>query len=205
MHGVYAIAEKLFGHTTLAEDRMPLVKRVPEGNLVVTDRGKIVSYAHIQPLLLEPLQRFLSGKIRGKDITAEHLDPFAPGKVVDILVKSIGSYHENPATSTRYSKALFLGMRSELTRWGEKGYIINKIYATSETSSGIEKASEFRMTSLGKIPGSKGKKRFAYAIDPKTSTLSFFKGYQTALDKWRTSHPEQYERAWIDWQRRQDA
>lgn len=206
MAGVYAVAKKLFGNTTDAEDRKALVRAVPEGNLVVTDRDRIVSYAHIQPLLPEPLQWFLTGKIRGKHIITDYLDPFAPGKVVNVLIKSIGTYHEDPDTSIRYSKTLFIGMRRELTQWGEKGYIINRIYATSETQSGIEAANEFCMTSLGKIRGSdRNKKRFAYMIDPLTSTNPFFRDYQAALEVWRIEHPEEYKQAWQIWQGRQVA
>lgn len=203
MTSVYEVAEKLFGHTTPAEDRIPLVRRVPEGNFVVTDNDKIVSFAHVQPMLHKPLKQFLAGKIRGKDITADYLDPFASGKVVDVLIKSLGSYHEYPGVRKRYSKALFIGMRHELVKWGEKGYIINRIYATSETPSGIEAASDFKMTSMGKIPGTKGKKRFSYVVDPLASDHPIFRDYCIALEKWRVDHPQEYDDAWKIWNEQQ--
>lgn len=199
MPGVYEVAHKLFGHTTSAEDRMPLVQKCPEGNYVVTDQGKIVSYAHIQPLCPEPLQAFLAGKFRGSAITADYLDPFEPGKVVDVLIKSLGSYHEHEATKTRYSKALFIGLRHELIKWGYKGYIIHRVYATSETQSGIEKAADFKMKSLGKIPGSRGKKRFAFELDPFTSDHRMIREYRMALEHWEYEHPDEYEAAWRRW------
>lgn len=199
MAGVYEVAQKLFGHTTSAEDRMPLVQRCPEGNYVVTDHGQIVSYAHIQPLQTVPLQEFLAGKFRGSQITADYLDLFAPGKVVDVLVKSLGSYHEHAGTRKRYSKALFIGLRHALIGWGYKGYIIHRVYATSETQSGIEAAVDFKMKSLGKIPGSKGKKRFAFELDPYTSDYPMIRDYRTALEQWEYEHPDQYEEAWRIW------
>jgi hypothetical protein len=203
MPGVYAVAEKLFGRTTASDARVPLIERVPEGNLVVTDRGKIVSFAHIQPLLPGPIGQFLRSEIVGNQITADHLDPFAPSKVVDVLIKSIGSYHESQAISTRYNKALFLGLKRELTRWGEKGYIIHRIYATSETPTGIESANEFHMHSLGKIRSRHKKKRFAYELDPLTTTNPFFRDYQAAIAHWQQQHPEEYAQAWRDWSERQ--
>jgi hypothetical protein len=197
------VAEKLFGTTTSASAREPLVERVPEGNLVVTDGGKIVAFAHIQPLQPDPMTRFMRSEIVGRDIAAAHLDPFTPGKVVDVLIKSIGSYHKNKSVSTRYSKALFIGLKRELRKWGEKGYIIHRVYATSETPSGIQTANEFYMTSLGKIPSRNRKKRFAYELDPLTTINPFFKDYQAAIARWREQHPEEYEQAWKDWQERQ--
>lgn len=203
MPAVYLVAEKLFGHTTSAENRIPLIEKVPEGNFVVVDNDEIVSFAHVQPLKREPLQNFLSGEIRGKDIIADYLDPFAPGKIVDILIKSLGSYHDNSNIRKRYSKALFIGMRHELVKWGEKGYIIHRIYATSETQSGIEAAVEFNgMISLGKIPGTKGKKRFAFEIDPLTSTHPILRDYQIALKEWSIMHPVEYQNAWEIWKKK---
>jgi hypothetical protein len=203
MLGVYEVAHKLFGHTTSAEARMPLVQKCPEGNYVVTDHGKIVSYVHIQPLLTKPLKDFLAGKFRGSAITADCLDPFEPGKVVDVLIKSMGSYHEHKATSTRYSKALFVGLRHKLIQWGYKGYIIHRVYATSETQSGIEKAADFKMKSLGKIPGSRGKKRFAFELDPFISDYWMMQEYRMALEQWKHEHPDEYETAWKRWREQQ--
>lgn len=205
MLGVYTVAEKLFGHTTSAEDRMPLVERVPEGNMIVTDRGKVVSYIHIQPLLPSAMQKFLKGEIRGADIKADYLDPFKTGKVVSILIKSVGSYHEYKPIAKLYSQVLFREMQQELKKWGEKGYIIDKVYATSETPSGIDTAASFHMTSLGRVRGSKGKRRYAYVLDIASSDLPYLKPYKSALEKWHSQHQEEYEQAWRDWQERKSA
>jgi hypothetical protein len=199
MTGVYEVAAKLFGHTTSAEKRVPLVQKCPEGNYVVTDHGKIVSYAHIQPLQTEPLQGFLTGEFRGEQITADYLDPFAPGKVVDVLIKSIGSYHEHVGTKNRYSQMLFLGLRHELIKWGYKGYIIHRVYATSETQDGVMMAAKFHMQSRGRIRGSKRKKRFAFELDPFTSDYPMFRDYRKALEHWEYDHPDEYKEAWRIW------
>lgn len=199
MDGVYEVAHKLFGHTTSAETRIPLVQRCPEGNYVVTDCGKIVGYAHIQPLLSEPLRKFLAGEFRGDSLVAEYLDPFEPGKVIDVLIKSIGAYHESEPIRKRYSKILFIGLGHEIIRWGYSGYIIHRIYATSETPSGIEAALDFKMMPLGKIKGSKGKKRFAFELDPSTADKKMMRHYRDALEYWKNEHPDQYKRAWERW------
>lgn len=197
MPGVYEVAHKLFGHTTTAETRTSILEKCPEGNYVVTDHGNVVSYAHIYPLLTEPLRGFLQGKFRGDAIVADHLDPFASGKVVDLLVKSLGSYHENKDVRKRYSKALFIGLWHELIRWGYEGYIIHRIYATSETPSGIESAVEFQMKSLGKI--SRSKKRYGFELDPSTSEHRMIRDYRLALEHWKQQHPAEYQRAWQEW------
>lgn len=202
MPGVYEVAHKLFGHTTPAETRISILARCPEGNYVVTDHEKVVSYAHIYPLLTEPLQGFLRGDFRGDSITAEHLDPFAPGKVVDLLIKSLGSYHESVSVRKRYSKALFVGLWHELIRWGHEGYIVHRIYATSETPSGIESAVEFQMKSLGRIPTQSRKKRYGFELDPFTSEHRIMRDYRLALEDWKRQHPAEYEHAWQEWSKK---
>src|SRR6266568_3401136 len=199
MTGVYQVAHKLFGSTTSASTRISLLEKCPEGNVIVTDHDIVVSFAHFYPLRDETLQSFLAGKIRGPQIGIDDIDCFESGKVVNILVKSMGSYHEHKGTAKLYSKALFLGLNHELIRWGHKGYIINGVYATSETPSGIEAAAEFRMQSLGRIPGSKGKKRYAYELNPFTSDLSIAQHYREALEEWAKEHTEEYDKAWRIW------
>lgn len=199
MQGVYEVALALFGHTTPASDRIPLLEKCPEGNVVVTDKGMVVSYAHLYPLKQETLRQFLAGKIRGPQITANGLDPFETGKVVDILVKSMGSYHLHKTTAKLYSKALFLGLSRELVRWAQKGYIIHRVYATSETFEGIQAAAEFMMQSRGRVPSTKGKIRYGYELDPLTSQLPMAQRYRQALEGWAKEHPEEYDRAWQTW------
>jgi hypothetical protein len=200
IYGTYNVATKLFGPTTPAIDRIPLFKRCPTGNVVVLDDDKVVSFAVILPMKQEPLMQFIEGKFRGSQITADHLDPFETGKVVDILIKSIGSHHESQSMRLRYSKMLFVGLRHEITRWGREGFIINRVYATSETKSGIELAADFHMRSLGRIRGSRNHKRYAFELDPRNEPgHPIFRDYCKALAIWVEAHPEEYGEAWAKW------
>ncbi len=202
IYGAYDVAVKLFGPTTPASDRIPLFEKCPEGNVVVLDNNQVVSFAVILPMKQEPLREFLSGKFRGNGVTADHLDPFAPGKVVDILIKSMGSFHEHKPTSRKYSQRLLSGLKDEIAKWGKKGYIIHKIYGTSETPDGIALALEIQMQSLGKIPGSRGHKRYAFELDPYKSAHPFIRNYVNALDQWKKEHTQEWEEAWAEWKDR---
>jgi hypothetical protein len=199
LYGAYDVAVKLFGATSPARDRIPLFERCPIGNFVVTDQDAVVGFAILLPMKREPIQEFLAGRFRGSDITADHLDPFEEGKVVDVLVKCIGCYHDHMPTSRRYSQWLLSGLKKEIVKWGEKGFIIHRVYGTSETPSGITLALEFKMQSLGKISGSRGHKRYAFEIDPQQSEHPIFRKYCKALEAWREQHPLEYDAAWEKW------
>jgi hypothetical protein len=200
LYGAYNVAVKLFGPTTPASDRIPLLERCPEGNLVLVDSDQIVGFAVILPMKQEPLKLFLSGKFRGSAITADHLEPFASGKVVDILIKAIGVYHESILMQRVYGGRLLMEVHNEMIRWGLKGFIIHKIYGTSEEPSGITLALEMRMQSLGRIPGSRGKKRYAFELDPYQSASPMIRGYAQAVLGWREAHPQEWEQAWEKWE-----
>jgi hypothetical protein len=205
IYGAYNVAVKLFGPTSPASERIPLLERCPEGNLVLVDNNQIVGFAVILPMKQEPLMKFLAGKFRGSQITADHLDPFAPGKAVDILIKAIGVHHESTLMRKVYGERLLMEVHKEIIRWGLKGYIINKIYCTSEEPDGITLALEMKMQSLGRISGSRGKRRYAFELDPYRSTSPMIRGYNQAIEGWRDAHPQEWDRAWEEWKQQKSA
>ena len=189
MEGVYKVAASLFESTTSAEARKPLIKLCPEGNYVVKRNGKVVAYIHIQPLKHERIIAFMKGEIRGKDITVNDLDPFEPGKTVECLVKSMGATKLIGTTGETqrnnqliYLRILLRGTALAMAELGRQGINISKMYATSETVTGIEMGFSAKMEQFGK-PLKGG--RFRFALDVETSDLAILKPYKHALTEWR--------------------
>lgn len=199
VYGSYNVAVKLFGPTTPVTERIPIFEKCPIGNVVVVDNDEVVAFGVILPMKQEPLMEFLAGKFRGSQIAVNHLDPFESGKVVDILIKSVGSYNDHLPIKKQYSRRLLSGLKDEVTRWGHQGYILHKIYCTSEEPDGIALALEMRMQSLGRIPGSRGKRRYALELNPYQSPSPMIRGYNQAIEAWRESHPQEYAEAWRKW------
>jgi hypothetical protein len=189
MEGVYRVATSLFGSTTAAEARKPLVERCPEGNYVVKRNGKVVAYVHIQPLKHERMMAFMRGEIRGKDLTVNDLDGFEGGKTVECLIKSVGATKLIGTTEATqrenqllYLRILLRGTALAMADLGRKGVTITKMYATSETVTGIEMGFNAGMEQLGK-PLKGG--RFRFVLDVATSDLFILKPYKYALAEWR--------------------
>lgn len=190
--GIYAVAASLFGSTTSAEARKPLIDLCPQGNYIVEWNKKIVAYIHIQPLKHERMMAFMRGEIRGKDITANDLDCFTPGKAVECLVKSVGALKTIGITEEvrRLNQLHFLfkllrGTALEMAKLGSQGVPITKIFATSETVTGIEMAYSAKMGMFGK-PFAGG--RFRYVMDVETSDLPLLQPYKRALAAWQQAH-----------------
>jgi hypothetical protein len=192
MEGVYKVAASLFGDTTSADARKPLVERCPEGNYVVKQSGKVVAYIHIQPLKYDRLMAFMKGEIRGKHVTADDLDCFAPGKSVKCLVKSVGAVNHLGATDKdmranqlRFLFKLLRGTAKEMAKLGSQGVNITEIYATSETVTGIAMAFGAKMKQFGKPLGVG---RFRFVLDVEESSLPLLQPYKQALAQWRKEH-----------------
>jgi hypothetical protein len=181
MEGVYAVAAALFGHTTSAEARKPLVKACPEGNYIIRDNGRIVAYVHMQPLKVERMTAFLRGEFRGSQIRVDDIECFAPGRPANVLIKSIGATGEGKWPS-HYIQRLLLGAARDL---GSRGINIPKIYATSETATGIAMSIHAAMKSLGKI----GRDRYAFELDVASSELPALQIYKRAYAEWLAAHP----------------
>ncbi|MBV9021401.1 MAG: hypothetical protein JOZ71_11860 [Ktedonobacteraceae bacterium] len=169
-----------------------MIEACPEGNYIVKWRGKVVAYIHIQPLRHERMMAFMHGEIRGKDITAHDLECFEAGKAVECLVKSTGAVKDIGSTDTirRLNQLHFLfkllrGTALEMAKLGAQGVIITKIYATSETVTGIEMAYSAKMEMFGK-PFKGG--RFRYVLDVEKSDLPLLQPYKRALAQWQQEH-----------------
>lgn len=194
MEGVYKVAASLFGDTTSVEARMPLVALCPEGNYVVKNNGKVVAYIHIQPLKHDRLMAFMRGEIRGKHITAQDLDCFTPGKSIECLIKSVGAVKNIGNTDEdcrhnqlRYLFKLLRGTALEMAKLGEKGVNITKIYATSETVTGIAMAFSAKMEQFGKPLGMG---RFRFVLDVEKSVLPLLHPYKQAFAKWKEENKD---------------
>jgi hypothetical protein len=189
MEGVYKVAASLFGDTTSADVRKPLIESCPEGNYIVKRNGKVVAYIHIQPLKHEILMSFMKGETRGKQIKADDIDCFTPGKEVECLIKSVGAA-KNIGTSEedcRHNQLRFLfkllrGTALEMAKLGEKGIIIRKLYATSETVTGIAMGFSAKMEQYGKPLGTG---RFRFVLDVEKSEIPLLRPYNKALEQWR--------------------
>jgi hypothetical protein len=144
-----------------------------------------LAYIHLLPLRPDRLRAFLHGEIRGWQITADDLDPFEPGKEVDVLLTSIGATRAfGEEKSLHYAQHLLRGTRRALAELGRQGIIIRKIYATSETKTGINLAMHANMKTIWRVSA----KRYAFELDVASSDFSLLKPYREAIAGWLREH-----------------
>ena len=171
------------------ETRKAWFAKNKEIDYIVRDDGKIVSFMNLLPAKHEAIMDFMDGKIRGWDIQAEDVEAFEPGKPIEVIVMGMATTPDAPPERRRmYSAALLRGMRDTMKSLGERGIEITKLYATSQTPSGIGILMHAGFHETGKRLG----KRIAFVLDVQESELPIFNDYKTAFEHWKSSqaHPE---------------
>ncbi len=181
MKAVYELSQRAISPNTMnTELRESWLDKVPESCYVVKHDKKVVAFFHLLPIKHERLMQFMRGEIRGWDITAEDVKPFETGKPVECLAIIASEPDVNEVTRMHYVTVLLRGVRIEIGQLGRRGAIITKIYATSETPTGIAMAIHAGMETYGARAG----KRLTFVLDVEKSKSFLFNYYKEGLELW---------------------
>lgn len=188
MEGVYRLAQRAIVPKTMdAELRRDWIKKAPESTYVVKHDNKLVAFIHLLPVKHDTLMAFMEGKIRGWDITAQEVETFEQNKPVECLAIIASEPDVSETTRMHYVTVLLRGLRKQMGELGRKGYIITKIYGTSETPTGIAMALHIGMETYGPKVG----KRLTFVWDMEKSYSFLFDAYKQGLKEWKKEHEKQ--------------
>ena len=193
MHGVFAIAQKLFQSVIpiSAERRQEWMQTEPRGHYVVKKQdGTIVAYVHFLALSDLLIERYMRGEIYGKQLTASDVLPLVPGRPLSCIIPSIASDPEiKKEIRSNYMGVLFRGIARELTQLGQQGIWISKMYAWTEWNDGIELCAKMGMEPWSPpVKQKDGPRRYNYWLDVLHSPMPLLAGYQRALQEWQDTH-----------------
>lgn len=125
---------------------------------------------------------FMDGKIREWDITGEDVEQFVPRRPLECLAIVASEPEVDETTRMHYMLVLLRGLANKLEDLGRRGITIRKIYATSETPSGIAMAMHIGMQETPPRVG----KRIRFELDVKEEAPSFLvKRYLESLKEWQ--------------------
>lgn len=164
-----------------AEIRRAWLAKNPEGHYLLKHDGKLVAYFWLLPIKHERLMAFMEGEIRGGDIRAEDVETFEPGKPVECFLVGIASEPDvGEVTRMHYVEHLLRGVRRAAGELGRKGAVITKIYATSDTPTGIAMAFHVGIDEYGPRVG----KRLRFVLDVEKSQTFLLDNYKQGLAEW---------------------
>ncbi|EFH90357.1 hypothetical protein [Ktedonobacter racemifer] len=195
------LSAKLFRTATLrpipTETRKSWYEKENRGHYVVKRlNGDIVAYLHIVALTDERIEAYMRDEIRGRDITGEDVQRLEPGKPVGCVVVSIGSDPgiKDQALRHRYTSVLLHGASKEIEQIGKQGIIIPRLYAYTESKSGILMSVRMKMKQYAEPV----KNRYTYWLDVLQSSIQLVRNYQRSLGEWFVRHPE-HAQALAEW------
>ncbi len=181
MDAVYELSTRALGQTMSAETRRIWLSKNPESCYIVKHGEKIVAFFHLLPLKHETMMNFLDGKIRGWDITAEDVETFEPGKPLECLLIIVSEQDVDETTRMHYVRVLIRGIMKRMKELGRNGVIITKLYATSQTPTGIAMSLHAGMKEFGERLG----KRLKFVMDVETSQSFLLDSYKEGLAEWK--------------------
>ncbi len=164
-----------------AETRREWLEKNPRHCYVVKYRDKIVAYFHLLPLKSEALAAFMEGKIRGWHIKGEDVEPFEPTKPLECLAIIASEPDVGETIRMHYVRVLIRGMMREMRKLGGEGIIITKVYATSDTPTGIAMAIHAGMETYGHRLG----KRLKFVMDMGKSQSFLLDSYKEGYEEYK--------------------
>src|SRR5579859_287209 len=195
------VSEKLFKTATLRPIQTPTrtewFEKEPKGHYVVRkSNGDVVAYLHIVALTDERIEAYMRNEFRGRDITGEMVQKLEPGKPTGCIIVSIGSDPSiKRSLRRRHTGILLRGVSKELEQLGKQGIIIPRLYAYTESKSGILLSVRMHMRQYSEPV----RRRYTYWLDILNSSVPLLKAYQRALGELFLKHSE-YAVSLNNWQ-----
>ena len=188
MEGIYQLATGLFGRAASPDQRRSWLAKEPRGHYVVKRRdGTIVASLYFLPVKHERLLAYMRDEIRARDITAEDIEPFAPGQIRECIVGSVASDPDvDREIRSNYVAVLLRGVRANLEELGREGVAISRVYAWSETPEGI--AMCLRLDMQQWAPPRNG--HMTFYLDVASSDAFILEKYKQGFAEWQQEHPD---------------
>ncbi len=185
----YQIDMSVFGRrgTTALEARIERLKTIAEGNFVLKNAGDVVGYACYYPIERSYLLDVLAGRA-AQPIPIDKFLPFVPSIPLDVYVFMIAVKPGFPPdTEKHYGLRLISGMVEHFRQLGERGVIIENLYARSWTTSGIRLCKKLGMEGeeLENEPG-----RWLFSLNILSSDSLLVQEYRHAYNDYLVSQPE---------------
>lgn len=187
MDALYTMAVKLFPRTASAAHRRSWMTKEPRGHYVVRRKadGAVVAYFYILALHHDVIVKYLHREVRNNNIMPDDVLNFVPGVPVEIILGGIASDPDVPEDiRSSYVSVLLRGVRHDLERLGHEGITISRMYAFSETESGIAMCARLGMSQWEPPVG----KFCTFQMEIAESNTPIMRGYKQGLAEWRATH-----------------
>jgi hypothetical protein len=182
----YKLARLTFGRNADTEEirkgKQAFLEKNPDINYHLYDHGNFVGCIDIIPLKHEAIVDFLQGKVIAWLIDPENIEQFEPGKPLEcLIIDMLTTPGVEPFKRSSYAARMISNFINVLIEWGNQGVEVSKVYAASNTPSGIRvlKNAGFQ------IIDENDKGRICFELDINKSNERILRSYKEALERWK--------------------
>jgi hypothetical protein len=185
----YQIDMSIFGKrgTTALDARIDRLQKIPEGNFVLKNDGDIVGYGCYYPLEHGVITGLFDASYKGT-IPVEKFLPFKPGMPLEVFIFVVAVKPGFPPdVEKHYGLRLIAGIVEHFRRLGERGVVIENIFARSWTQAGIKLCRKLGMNGeeYQDEPG-----RWRFSLNIPTSDSLLVQEYKQAYAEYLRSQAE---------------
>jgi hypothetical protein len=187
----YNLASMMFGNAVHnIATRKAWLSKNPDIDFIVRDHGNLVAFLNMLPVEHETIIQFMRGEIRGWEISADHVLPYALNSKVECILMGMATTPEvEPNRRNHYGRRLINGLFYFLEELAEKNIIITKFYGTSSTTTGIAIMRNAGFNETGKIG-----KRVTFELDTMTSDAWTAREYRELVEAVKNQMPSRFRR-----------
>jgi hypothetical protein len=161
--------------------RRSFLEKNPDITYHLYDGDHLVAYINLIPLDQEAIARFKEGE-RGWFLGTDHIEQFQPGKPLECIIIDMATTPTvPPARRGTYAQILLGGLTRNLAEWGQMGVEIAKVYAASNTASGIRILKHAGFQVIKDL----GNGRYVFELDVNASEAKILLGYKEAIRQWK--------------------
>ncbi len=125
------------GNPEMIELRRSFIEKNPDTTYHLYDGDYLAAYINLFPFDQEAIAKFKEGQ-RGWFLGVDHMQQFEPGKPLECIIIDMATTPAvPPARRSTYAQILLSSLITNLNEWAQKGIEISKVYAASNTASGI--------------------------------------------------------------------
>lgn len=161
--------------------RRSFLEKNPDITYHLYDGDHLVAYTNLIPFDQEAIANFKEGE-RGWFLGIDHIELFQPGKQLEcVMIDMATTPTVPPARRGTYAQILLEGFTKNLVEWGQIGIEISKVYAASNTASGIRILKHAGFQTIKDL----GSGRYVFELDIDASETRILLGYKEAIRRWK--------------------
>jgi hypothetical protein len=158
-----------------------------ESNYHVYHDNKLAAYLWLLPIKEKVMLQYFQGEIHWRDIQPQNIVKFEPGNPIPLYALGIASEPDvSEEIRMHYMFVLLRGAGEELKKLGRQGIIIPKVYARSQTPTGIAMCLHLGMKLYEPLP--RTGKLMRFELDIETANTFLANMYKEGLAEWKKAH-----------------